>query len=286
MTDVQELIELIKLERKGETVFLGKNYLSPWKRVFGGQVLAQALSAATQTVSEDRGVHSLHSYFLLPGDIEVPIVFEVERVRDGGSFSTRRVVAKQNGIPIFILSASFQIKGQEGFDHSLTMPQVKQPEELQSDEEIIKKYEKYIPNSLAELIYSRPFDFKIVEGFDLFDQSRKAPIRHVWFKTKQKADVSPDLHQQMMTYVSDYNLLITSTLPHIDGPYPTNVFMASLDHAIWFHREVNVNDWLLYALDSPSASNTRGFTRGNIFTRDGKLVASVAQEGLIRPLNK
>lgn len=283
MTDVNKLIQLIKLERLSDTIFLGQNYLSPWKRVFGGQVLAQALSAATQTVSEDRLVHSLHSYFLLAGDINVPIVFEVEKIRDGGSFTTRRVVAKQNGIAIFILSASYQKKGQEGFDHMIEMPKVALPDELKTDEEIIKKYEKFIPTSVSELITSRPFEFKIAEGFDIFDNSTKPPFRHVWFKAKQPIDAPVQVHQQLLTYVSDYNLLITATLPHIEGPYPFNVFMASLDHAIWFHRDFTVNDWLLYAIDSPSASNSRGFTRGNVFTKDGTLVASVTQEGLIRP---
>jgi acyl-CoA thioesterase-2 len=285
MKDIRELEILLKLERLSETVFLGQNYLSPWKRVFGGQVLAQALSAATQTVPEERTVHSLHAYFLLAGDIQVPIVYEVEKIRDGGSFSTRRVVAKQNGIPIFFLSASYQQMNQPGFNHAMPMPEVPAPEDLKSDEEIIRLNEKYVPTSLAELITSRPFEFKIAEGFNLFDRSRKEAVRNVWFRAKQRLEAPEALHKQMLTYVSDYNLLITATLPHTDGPYPKDVFMASLDHAIWFHREVDVNDWLLYAIDSPSASNSRGFTRGNIFSRSGELLASVAQEGLIRPNN-
>lgn len=283
MTDITELIKLIEMERLSDTVFLGQNYLSPWKRVFGGQVLAQSLSAATQTVDPERSVHSLHSYFLLAGDINVPIVYEVEKIRDGGSFTTRRVVAKQNGIAIFILSASYQKRDQQGYDHSIEMPKVAPPEDLKTDEEIIKKFENYIPNSISELITSRPFEFKIAEGFDIFDKSTKPPYKHVWFKAKQQIDASFTIHQQLLTYVSDYNLLVTATLPHTKGPYPFDVFMASLDHAIWFHREFSVNDWLLYAIDSPSASNGRGFTRGNIFTQDGVMVASVTQEGLIRP---
>lgn len=283
MTNVNELVDLLKMEKLSETVFLGQNYLSPWKRVFGGQVLAQSLSAASQTVDSERTVHSLHAYFLLAGDITIPIVYEVEKIRDGGSFSTRRVVAKQNGIAIFFLSASFQKKDQPGYDHSIEMPKVPPPEELKSDEEIIKQFENFIPNSISELITSRPFEFKIAEGFDLFDNSIKPPYKHVWFKAKQPVEASSFIHQQLLTYVSDYNLLVTATLPHIKGPYPFDVFMASLDHAIWFHREFTVNDWLLYALDSPSASYGRGFTRGNIFTRDGLMIASVTQEGLIRP---
>ena len=283
MTDIRELIDLLTMERLNETVFLGQNYLSPWKRVFGGQVLAQALSAATQTVSPERAAHSLHAYFLLAGDIEVPIVYEVEKIRDGGSFSTRRVVAKQNGIAIFFLSVSFQKKNQPGYDHAVEMPQVPAPENLKSDEEFVREFKQWIPAGMADLINSRPFEFKTVQGFDLFDKQSKPPYKQVWFRAKQPVDAPPEIHQQLLTYVSDYNLLVTATLPHTEGPYPFDVFMASLDHAIWFHRGFSVNDWLLYAIDSPSAVNSRGFTRGNIFTRDGSLVASVAQEGLIRP---
>ena len=286
MTNINELLDLLKMQRMSDTIFLGQNYMSPWKRVFGGQVLAQALSAATQTVSDDRIVHSLHAYFLLAGDINVPIVYEVEKIRDGGSFSTRRVVAKQNGIAIFFFSASYQLQSQPGFDHGIEMPVVPPPEELKSDEDIIRKYKNFIPTSVSELITTRPFEFKLAEGFNIFDRSTKPPYRHVWFKAKNEVDVPLKYHQQMLTYVSDYNLLTTATLPHIKGPYPFDVFMASLDHAIWFHREFTVNDWLLYAIDSPSAYNSRGFTRGNIFTRDGKLVASTTQEGLLRPKTK
>lgn len=285
MTDIQELVNLIKLEKLSETVFLGQNYQSPWKRVFGGQVLAQALSAATQTVDIERSAHSLHAYFLLAGDINIPIVYEVEKIRDGGSFSTRRVVAKQNGIAIFFLSASYQKRDQGGYDHSIEIPAVLAPEELKSDEEIIKQYSEWIPNTMAELINSRPFEFKIVEGFDLMQNKTKPPYKHVWFKAKEPIEASFGIHQQLLTYVSDYNLLVTATQPHTKGPYPYDVFMASLDHSIWFHRDFTVNDWLLYAIDSPSAYNSRGFSRGNIFTQDGVLVASVTQEGLIRPKN-
>lgn len=286
MKNTNELIDLLTMKKLSETVFLGQNYLSPWKRVFGGQVLAQALSAATQTVEDSRIAHSLHAYFLLAGDINVPIVYEVERIRDGGSFSTRRVVAKQNGIPIFFFSASYQEKDQPGFDHAIEMPKVAPPEELKTDEEIIRKFKNFIPTNVSELITTRPFEFKIVEGINIFDRSTKPPYRHVWFKAKNTVDASSKIHQQLLTYVSDYNLLQTATLPHIKGPYPFDVFMASLDHAIWFHREFEVNDWLLYAIDSPSAYNSRGFTRGNIFTRDGMLVASISQEGLLRPKTK
>lgn len=285
MQNINELINLIKLEKLSDSVFLGQNYLAPWKRVFGGQVLAQALSAATQTIEEGRLAHSMHAYFLLAGDINVPIVFEVEKIRDGGSFSTRRVVAKQNGIPIFFMSASFQ-KKQEGFDHQIDMPDVPGPEDLPSDAEIIQKYKWFVPDHIFQVIKTRPFEFRMVEKISFFDLSHKQPFRHFWFKANELVNESQSVHQQLLTYVSDYNLLTTATLPHTRGPIPKDIFMASLDHGMWIHNEFSIDQWLLYAIDSPSASNSRGFTRGNIFTQDGKLIASVVQEGVIRPNKK
>lgn len=286
MTNIGELVDLLKLQKLSETVFLGQNYQSPWNRVFGGQVLAQALSAATQTVGDDRIVHSLHSYFLLAGDINIPIIYEVEKIRDGGSFSTRRVVAKQNGIAIFFLSASYQLKNQGGYEHSVKMPSVASPEEIESDEETIEKFSKWIPKTLADTITQRPFDFKVVEGYDLNQDIGKPGVKHVWFKPKQDFSQNLALNQQILTYASDYNLLLTATIPHTKGIYPVHLFLASLDHSVWFHREFTFDDWLLYVIDSPSASNSRGFAKGNIFTRSGELVASVAQEGLMRHNSK
>lgn len=282
MNNIQELIKLIELEKLSENIFLGQNYQAPWKRVFGGQVLAQSLSAATQTVDPDRMAHSMHAYFLLAGDISIPIVFEVEKIRDGGSFSTRRVVAKQNGIAIFFMSVSYQ-KAQEGFDHQIDMPKVEGPENLPSDEDVVKKYKLFVPNHLFEVIKTRPFEFRMVEKIKIFDLKTKLPFRHFWFKANEAFEATPAVHQQLLTYVSDYNLLTTSILPHTKGPLPPKgLFMASLDHGLWFHRDFKIDEWLLYAIDSPSASNSRGFNRGNIFTQDGVLVASVVQEGVIR----
>lgn len=285
MNNIKELIDLVALEKLDELTFRGQNYQAPWNRVFGGQVLSQSLSAATQTVESDRVAHSMHAYFLLAGDISVPIIFEVEKIRDGGSFSTRRVVAKQNGTPIFFTSISFQIV-QEGFDHQIPMPKVEGPEGLPSDEDILKKYKLFVPDHIFQLVKTRPFEFRMVEKLNIFDRKTKLPYRHFWFKAREAVDGGPSVHQQLLAYVADYNLLTTATLPHTKGPLPTDLFMASLDHAMWFHRDFKIDDWLLYAIDSPSASNTRGFTRGNIFNQDGVLIASVVQEGLIRPMKK
>lgn len=285
MKSISELSTLIKLEKLSESVYLGQNYQAPWKRVFGGQVLAQSLSAATQTVDPERIAHSIHAYFLLAGDISIPIVYEVEKIRDGGSFSTRRVVAKQNGIAIFFTSVSFQ-KEQEGFEHQIDMPKVPGPDGLPSDEDLLKKYKLFIPDQVFELVKTRPFEFRMVEKLNLLDFSTKLPFRHFWFKAHDKVEGDYTIHQQLLSYVSDYNLLSTATLPHSKGPLPKDIFMASLDHAMWFHQEFKIDEWLLYAIDSPSATNSRGFCRGNIFTQSGKLIASVVQEGLIRPARK
>ncbi len=285
MRDINELIELIDLEELSSNVYVGQNYQAPWNRVFGGQVLAQSLSAAYKTVPTDRFAHSLHGYFLLAGDISIPIHYEVDNVRDGGSFTTRRVVAKQNDKAIFITSISFQ-KQQEGFDHQIDMPNVVGPEGLKSDEDLVNKYKLLVPQNILQTIKTRPFEFRPVQKMNVFDRSTKPPYKQIWFKAKEKVEGGIDLHQKLLMYVSDYNLLSTATLPHTKGPIPTGLFMASLDHGMWFHRDFKIDEWLLYALDSPSASNSRGFTRGNIFTQEGKLVASVVQEGLIREMKK
>ena len=282
MRTIDELITLIQGQPLDDHTFWAQNYQAPWKRVFGGQVLAQSLSAAYQTVEEDRIVHSLHAYFLLTGDISIPIRLEVERVRDGGSFTTRRVVAKQKEDVIFILSASFQ-KSQPGFTHQIPMPNIIGPELLRSDQELLDSYQKWLPNSVVESVLTRPFIFKPVESLVPPRGEVRPPFRHVWLKAKDPV-ASDDLriHQQLLTYVSDYNLLSTATLPHTQEVFPKDLFMASLDHAMWFHRPFRVDDWLLFKIESPSASNSRGLTQGHFFTQDGTLVATVVQEGLIR----
>lgn len=282
MKSINELINLVQLEKLSESVFLGQNYQAPWKRVFGGQVLAQSLSAAQQTVDAERIAHSMHAYFLLAGDILIPIIFEVEKIRDGGSFSTRRVVAKQNGIAIFFMSISFQ-KKENGYDHQIEMPDVAGPENLSSDLDMVKKYKFFVPDHIFQVINERPFEFRMVEQVKILDFKTKLPYRNFWFKANENFEADINIHQRLLTYVSDYNLLTTATLPHTKGPLPNkDLFMASLDHGMWFHRDFRIDDWLLYAMDSPSASNARGFARGNIFNKEGILVASVVQEGLMR----
>ncbi|MGL4629566.1 MAG: acyl-CoA thioesterase, partial [Leadbetterella sp.] len=236
------------------------------------------------TVDPTRHAHSLHAYFLLAGDINIPIVYEVEKIRDGGSYSTRRIVAKQNGIAIFFMSASFQAPFFEPFEHQIPMPHVEGPETLPSDLEIINKYKLLVPKHIFEIVKTRPFEFRMVEKINFFDFRKKLPYRHFWFKATESIQEQPlAIHQQLLTYVSDYNLLTTAMLPHSRGPIPRNIFFASLDHGMWFHNDFKVDDWLLYAIDSPSASDGRGFSRGNVFTREGKLVASAVQEGVLRP---
>lgn len=285
METIQQLIDLLTLKPLGDNKFEGNNYKTWWGRVFGGQVLGQALHAAYQTVPKDRFVHSMHGYFILAGDINEPIVYEVDTIRDGGSFTTRRVVAMQKGRAIFNMSASFQLT-QKGFEHQITMPNVLPPDVLLEDIEQIKDLEKIAPILYKRFskTHPRPFEFKPVEKFNPIKSRR--PYQHIWLKSDKKVDVGLPMQHQLLAYVSDYNLLGTAALPHQGSSDPANLFFASLDHAIWFHRDFRVDEWLLSAMDSPSASNARGFSRGNIFDLDGRLVASVVQEGLIREKGK
>lgn len=284
MKKVTELINLLNLEQIEVNLFRGVSKSIGSSRVFGGQVLAQALSAAMETVPEDRFIHSLHCYFVLPGDVNIPIVFEVDRIRDGGSFTTRSVKAIQNGHAIFNLSASFQLE-QQGFDHQIEMPDVPHPDKLANWEGLAREYGEQLPPNFKKLLeFNRPLEFKPVERYLPTEPVSHAPYKHVWMRSR--GAIEPDLkkwHQLVLAYASDYNLLTTSLQPHGKQIDYRNVQMASLDHAMWFHRDFRMDDWLLYVIDSPSASNARGFTRGNIFSKDGKLVASVVQEGLIRP---
>ncbi len=283
MEHVKELEDLLHLEQIEVNIFRGQNFMSPWKRVFGGQVLAQALNAAYRTVPEDRFMHSMHAYFILAGDINMPIIYDVDIVRDGGSFTTRRVVAIQKGRPIFVMSASFQLN-QEGFDHQIEMPNVTPPEDLLSDDQLIESIKDLYPKIYQRYKHERPIEFRPVESYGpLFNQDGK-PFQNIWFRAKGELDQGLPMHHQVLAYASDYNLLTTATLPHRTKMNGKKSFLASLDHAMWIHRKLDVSKWHLYALDSPSASNSRGFTRGNIFNEKGELVASVVQEGLVRIL--
>ena len=283
MKKVSELIELLQLERMEVNLFRGQSHSVGSGRVFGGQVMAQALSAAMQTVPDDRFVHSLHSYFLLPGDLNVPIVFEVERTRDGGSFTTRRVKAIQHGQAIFFLAASFQL-AQDGYEHQMEMPRVSKPDDLPSWEGMAKQFGDIIPPNLKRMLdVQRPIEFRPVEFINPLAKEKYDPVRHVWMKARGEMPEDRRLHDLVLAYTSDYNLLTTALLPHGLAADFSSLTLASIDHAMWFHRPFRIDEWLLYALDSPSASGARGFTRGKIFTLEGELVASVAQEGLMRP---
>jgi acyl-CoA thioesterase-2 len=283
MFNLQEMINIIELEEIDLGLFKGQNYITPWKRVFGGQVLGQALNAAYRTVPEDRFAHSLHGYFILPGNVDSPIIYRVETLRDGGSFTTRRVTASQHGKVIFVMAASFQLK-QEGFDHQMHMPDVEGPEHLISDieqAEIIK--DKY--PDIYRAIKSREQDameFRPVEKLNFEGKNSENLFRNVWMKLKETKELSVQMQHQILAYASDYDLLLTAVLPHRTHENSTKFFLASLDHAMWFHRDFDLNDWLLYVINSPSASNSRGMGFGKIFDRKGRLVSTVIQEGLMR----
>lgn len=286
MKEVKDLLDLLDLEKIDDNLFRGESRHMGSSRVFGGQVLAQALTAAMRTVDSDRILHSTHGYFILPGDLNIPIIFQVENLRDGGSFSTRRVKAIQRGQAIFIMAASFQLK-QEGYDHHIDMPQVSSPEDLVSWEQIVAKFGDMLPENIKKFLdLDRPIEFRPVELVNPAMGGKSEPFRHVWMKAKGEMPDYLSAHQRVLAYSSDYNLLTTALLPHGNETSFGNIQLASLDHAMWFHRDFRMDDWLLYAVDSPSASHARGFTRGNIFTGDGKLVASVVQEGLMRPRKK
>jgi acyl-CoA thioesterase-2 len=277
MADVLVLLDLEKVE---DDVFRGQSPQGRIQRVFGGQVLGQALVAATRTVEASRICHSLHAYFLRPGDPLVPILYEVDRSRDGRSFSVRRVVAIQNGKQIFVLAASFQTP-EQGYEHQFPMPDVPPPEALEDEIAARRKNPELMPELLREwLTRARPFETRPVIIDPPGDRPPRPPYDNVWFRAA--GPVPGPFTLALLAYASDASLLSTSLLPHGKSIF-SNLQVASLDHAMWFHRPFRFDDWLLYAQDSPSASGARGFNRGAIYARDGTLIASVAQEGLIRP---
>jgi acyl-CoA thioesterase-2 len=279
---LDELIALFDLEPLEVNIYRGRNRDIGTGRVFGGQVLAQALVAARRTVDEPREAHSLHGYFILPGDLSAPIVYFVDRLRDGGSFTTRRVTAIQHGQAIFNLSASFQI-AQSGYEHQSPMPDVTPPEELENELDLIRTMAHRIPDRVRSVLtQDRPIDFRPVAPIDPFQPEVRAPIRHMWLKAVDRLPDDPLMHQAVLAYASDYGLLTTALLPHGVAPRSPTLQLATLDHAFWAHRPFRADEWLLYAIDSPVAAGARGFTRGSFYTRDGVLVASVAQEGLMR----
>ncbi|MEM7368462.1 MAG: acyl-CoA thioesterase II [Bacteroidota bacterium] len=279
---LSELLTILELEQIEVNLFRAANKDIGSRSVFGGQVAAQCLSAAIKTIPDDRHVHSLHGYFILPGDIASPIVFEVDRTRDGRSFTTRRVVAIQHGKAIFHMSASFQLE-QPGMEHQISLPDVPRPAELQSSRELMRKAfaDRSLP--LPKFFASdKAVEFRPVEVFDPFVPKAFPPTMHVWFRMDSELPDDPKLHRILLTYVSDFNLLGTALRPHHIPRFSRKLRMASLDHALWFHRAARVDQWLLYAMDTPSSSGSRAFCRGSIYTEEGILVASAAQEGLMR----
>ncbi len=283
---VADLMVLLDLQPKGGDAFVGPKHPDGSGRVFGGQAIAQALGAARRTVPEDRFTHSLHAYFLRPGSDDHPIEFRVKRDLDGRSFSNRRVVASQQGEAILNLTASFQAP-QEGLYHQhAEMPDVPPPEELRSDADIRREMAEHLPDGpIKQLaLRPRPIDFRSVEPRDWLDPQERPPRAHCWFRTVASLPDYRPIHRSVLTYASDFQLLSTAMQPHGLSMIKGEIKAASLDHALWFHDDFRVDDWLLYVTDSPWSGLARGFGRGQIFTRDGRLVASVTQEGMMRPV--
>jgi acyl-CoA thioesterase-2 len=278
---LDDLIKVMTLERLEMNLFRGESRDIGSPQVFGGQVLGQALVAATATV-EDRAVHSLHAYFLRRGDFNSPIVYEVDRALDGKHFSSRRVVAIQHGRQIFNMSASFQLP-ESGLDHQISIPDVPQPESLPDLEAHYRGVADKLPAAARRILeQKRPFESRPVQPPDQLRREKSAPLKYIWFRAVDKLADDQALHRGLLAYVSDFHLLDTALKPHGISMISPKLVITSIDHAMWFHRNARVDEWLLYAIDSPSASGARGFTRGSVFARDGRLVASAAQEGLIR----
>ena len=277
---LEDLIKVLTLERLEINLFRGQSRDIGSAQVFGGQVLGQALTAAAATV-EARVVHSLHAYFLRRGDCNAPIVYQVDRSLDGHSFSNRRVVAIQHGEQIFNMTASFQVS-ESGFDHQIDMPQVPPPESLPDPAPAPELLEK-LPDKVRRFFgQPRPFEFRLVQPVNYLKPRPAPPLRQIWVRAVGKLDGDEMLHRRLLAYVSDFFLLDTATLPHGTSFLKPSLIMATIDHAMWFHRPLRVDDWLLCAMESPSASGARGFARASVFSRDGRLVASAAQEGLLR----
>jgi len=279
---LEGLLSILDLEPLEENLFRGRSPQQGWQRVYGGQVLGQALVAAVRTVPADRFAHSLHAYFLLAGDPSRPIVYNVERVRDGGSFTTRRVTAIQHGRAMFVMSASFHIT-ETGLDHHNTMPKVPPPEDLPSEQQLTAKLLAHLPENMRSYWErERPIEMRPLDVSRYFAREKRAPEQMVWMRASGRLPDAFPLHQCVLAYASDFTLLDTALIAHGKLMFDKDMQLASLDHALWFHRPFRADEWMLYAQDSPSSHGARGFCRGNLFTRDGTLIASVCQEGLMR----
>ncbi|MEM7099177.1 MAG: acyl-CoA thioesterase II [Pseudomonadota bacterium] len=282
MQSLQNVIQILDLEEIEKNHYRATSPDTGWQRVYGGQVIGQALVAASNTVDEDRQAHSLHGYFLRPGDTTIPILYKVDRIRDGRSFTTRRVVAIQNGQPIFAMSISFQVE-EPGLEHQFPMPDAPPPEALVDEFELRAEQLKALPEEFQEpLSISSAIQIRWVDPLDFITPPAAPPHQMCWMRASESLPDNPRLHQCVLAYLSDWSLLDTSTRPHAISYVHQEVQMASLDHAMWFHRKFRSDDWLLYVQDSPSASGARGFNRGLIYNQAGDLVASTTQEGLMR----
>lgn len=279
-----KLLELFELEQIEQNIFRGVSYDLGFRSLFGGQVLGQALMAATRTVEPDRQAHSLHAYFLRAGDANAPIVYQVNRIRDGRSFTTRHVLAIQHGRPIFDMSASFQLP-EEGFDHQDEMPaDIPPPEGLKNVQELYRDNEKVPEKVREQMTRERPVEMRPVNVIEKYNPQPREALKYIWFRAAGGVPDDQRLHQAVLAYASDFELLGTAMLPHGVSFVQDEILAASLDHSLWIHRPFRVDDWLLYRMTSPNMYNARGLARGQIFSRDGTLVASVMQEGLIRRL--
>ena len=282
LNTIDALLALLDLEPLEVNIYRGSNRDLGTGRVFGGQVFAQALVAARRTVPDDREAHSAHGYFILPGDLAAPIVYFVDRLRDGSSFTTRRVTAIQHGQAIFNLSVSFHVQ-EVGLAHQQPMPNVPAPESLTPELQLIREMADQIPEPMRTVwTQDRPIDFRPVDPINMLKPEQRPPVRLAWFRVIGRLPDAAGIHQAVLAYASDYGLLVTALQPHGISPRSRTLQLASLDHSLWMHRPFRADEWLLYSTDSPVAAGARGFVRGSIYAQSGELVASVAQEGLLR----
>ena len=282
---LNDLLDLLSLEKIEENLFKGESQDLSLGAVFGGQVMAQAISAAKETVSQEYQIHSCHSYFLRLGKTEQPIVYDVTRLRDGKSLSTRGVKAIQNGLPIFYMTASFKAK-EEGFEHQDVMPDVPAPEDLISEQDMALLHSDLLPDVIRDnLVREKPIEMRPVNLINPIDPGMEEPKRLIWLKANGKMPDDLSIHRYLLAYASDLNFLATALQPHGVSPFTKGMQVVTVDHSMWLHNDFRLDDWLLYVIKSPVASDGRGLVRGQFFTREGKLVASTIQEGLIRQRN-
>ncbi|EKO3375214.1 acyl-CoA thioesterase II [Vibrio fluvialis] len=279
---LKELLSLLQLEKLEEGLYRGESENLGLPQVYGGQVIGQALSAARYTVESDRTVHSFHSYFLYPGDPEKPIIYDVENLRDGRSFSTRRVKAIQNGRPIFYLTASYHGEA-PGFEHQKTMPDVPGPENFASESELAAQIAHLLPEKVKKVFCGeKPIEMRPVTVINPLKPQKAEPKQYLWIRANGEMPDNQLIHQYLLAYASDWGFLVTALHPHEVTLMTPNFQVATIDHSIWFHRPFKMDEWLLYAIESPTASNTRGLVRGEIYNREGHLVATAVQEGVMR----